>query len=113
MKEDEGRFVREGELLVRVFRRARTPSGAVSRMDVDSLSRLPPWCAAETLQGKLATARPRVVRGSFCTQWVAVCGVGVQNAFDDLETAGCAHTLLARDRGNTEGNAEAGSKEIP
>ena len=91
-----GRFAREGEFLVRVFRRARRPSGAVSRMDVDNLERLSMWCAAEILQGKLGTARPRVVRDSFCTQWAVVCGVGAQNAFDNLEPAGRAHTLLAR-----------------
>ena len=40
-EEEEGRwFAREGELLVSEFRRARTPSGAVSRTDVDSLERL-------------------------------------------------------------------------
>ena len=39
-KEDEGRLAREGELLVSKFRRARTPSGAVTRMDVDNLERL-------------------------------------------------------------------------
>jgi hypothetical protein len=38
--EEEGRFAREGELPVREFRRARTPCGAVNRMDVDGLERL-------------------------------------------------------------------------
>ena len=107
-----GRFAREGEFLVREFRRARRPSGAVSWMDVDSLERLSLWCAAEILQGKLGTARPRVVRGSFCTQWAVVCGVGAQNAFDDLGLAVRAHTLLAHDRADTEGRRRGGQQGI-
>ena len=53
-EEEEGRFAREGELPVRVFRRARTPCGAVSRMDVDGLERLSlrPSCAACGLKVK-------------------------------------------------------------
>jgi hypothetical protein len=53
--EEEGRFAREGELLVREFRRARTPSGAMSRMDVDSLERLSLRSVAEILRGKLGS----------------------------------------------------------
>ena len=54
-EEEEGRFAQDGELLVRVFRRARTPSGAMSRMDVDSLEKLSLRSAAGILRGKLGS----------------------------------------------------------
>ena len=60
MKEDEGWLAREGELLVRVFRGAPTPSGAVSRMDVDSLERLSLWTAADIPRGKLGSVSCRL-----------------------------------------------------
>lgn len=52
-EEEAGRLVREGELLVSEFRRARTPSGAVSRTDVDSLERLSLRPAPGNRRGKL------------------------------------------------------------
>jgi hypothetical protein len=52
-EEEEGRFAREGELLLSEFRRARTPSGVVRRMDVDSFERLSLRPPPEILRGKL------------------------------------------------------------
>ena len=52
-EEDEGRFAREGELLVREFERAWTSSGAVIQMDVDSLEKLSLRSAPKIPRGKL------------------------------------------------------------
>ena len=41
-----------------------------------------------------------------------MCGVGAQNAFDYLELAVRAHTLLAHDRANTEGRCRGGKQGI-
>lgn len=49
-EDEEGLFIREGELLLNELRRARTPSGAVSRMDVDNLVRLSRRLALEPLR---------------------------------------------------------------
>lgn len=52
-EEEEGLFIREGELLLNELRRARTPSGVASRMDVDNLPRLSRRLAPEPLRRRL------------------------------------------------------------
>jgi hypothetical protein len=82
---DKGWFTWEGDFLVREFGRTRTPTGAVSRMDVDSLRRLTLRPAPEIWRVKLGSVP--VLSGAASALNGLSCGVGTERAFDDLEPA--------------------------